>query len=557
MREGAKNLMFATSSARTRLQRVKLIRKASRTPNWAYSVPKNFRKSISGFLESLRQHPPVAEEKNIKYLLQPVPPPRIYDRQRTLEYLRDEAVLSYKITARVLTELKRRSLSPKLKVINGSDDSEDLTAWESLNPKRKRAPGLRVLDFGSGVGSSAWAAAEVFNLYSDKADSEIFKGSIVAVEPMPLMSMLGKTMTFSLGNLVKWRPYLEGEDSKTSEEPISKGRKFDVIIMAFVSGEMNAKNLKDVALKLWSLLDTNGHLVVIEPGDEAGFTRAAQIRRLILSEYPPSATNKEASYVVAPCAHDGKCPLIGNIPKKGTFKKVVCSYPQRIELFDLPKGSVLRKRKMNPHSRHGNQFAVNFSYLIMGKGSSPRLSLPQLTANSMADDSTGEVTDLLLEQHSKVRGGLKLLEERKQEENFKPVHYGNDGLGDETVQPRESDDPLPEEEAGHSFEDNEFEDFEDESIQDEEEEEEDVEEEVSSGRLYELFGNRKSGVGLDRMTYSFDRMIRKPLKRSGHVIIDTCSKRGQLERRVIARSEGRDRFKQAKKSQWGDLWGWE
>lgn len=55
-------------------------------------------------------------------------------------------------------------------------------------------------------------------------------------------------------------------------------------------------------------------------------------------------------------------------------------------------------------------------------------------------------------------------------------------------------------------------------------------------------------------SFSWPRIARPPLKRNGHVILDVCNPRGQLERFVAAKSHGKDEYYDARKSWWGDLW---
>ena len=50
------------------------------------------------------------------------------------------------------------------------------------------------------------------------------------------------------------------------------------------------------------------------------------------------------------------------------------------------------------------------------------------------------------------------------------------------------------------------------------------------------------------------RQILPPLKRRGHVILDLCTPSGQIERWTVPKSFSRQAYRDARKSQWGDLW---
>lgn len=53
---------------------------------------------------------------------------------------------------------------------------------------------------------------------------------------------------------------------------------------------------------------------------------------------------------------------------------------------------------------------------------------------------------------------------------------------------------------------------------------------------------------------SLPRLVLPPLKRHGHVILDVCTPAGRLERWTVARSFGRQAYRDARKAAWGDLW---
>lgn len=53
---------------------------------------------------------------------------------------------------------------------------------------------------------------------------------------------------------------------------------------------------------------------------------------------------------------------------------------------------------------------------------------------------------------------------------------------------------------------------------------------------------------------SLPRAVLPPLKRQGHIILDLCTPSGTLERWTVPRSFGKQAFRDARKSAWGDLW---
>ncbi|KAA6408340.1 MAG: 37S ribosomal Rsm22 [Lasallia pustulata] len=53
---------------------------------------------------------------------------------------------------------------------------------------------------------------------------------------------------------------------------------------------------------------------------------------------------------------------------------------------------------------------------------------------------------------------------------------------------------------------------------------------------------------------SLPRSVLPPLKRRGHIILDLCTPAGKIERWTIPKSFGKQAYRDARKSQWGDLW---
>ena len=73
-------------------------------------------------------------------------------------------------------------------------------------------------------------------------------------------------------------------------------------------------------------------------------------------------------------------------------------------------------------------------------------------------------------------------------------------------------------------------------------------------------GETKAGAVAVASSFSWGRLVRPPIKRSRHVILDMCSANGELDRHIVARSNaweggvGKQGYKAARKSKWGDLW---
>lgn len=67
----------------------------------------------------------------------------------------------------------------------------------------------------------------------------------------------------------------------------------------------------------------------------------------------------------------------------------------------------------------------------------------------------------------------------------------------------------------------------------------------------------RSPYSMDQLrahAYTLPRVVFPPLKRQGHVILDVCTAQAKIERWTVPRSFGKVAFRDARKSQWGDLW---
>jgi len=55
-------------------------------------------------------------------------------------------------------------------------------------------------------------------------------------------------------------------------------------------------------------------------------------------------------------------------------------------------------------------------------------------------------------------------------------------------------------------------------------------------------------------SYHWPRLIRRPMKRTGHIINDLCHADGSFKRVIVPKSQGKQIYYDARKCKWGDLW---
>jgi len=136
-----------------------------------------------------------------------------------------------------------------------------------------------VLDIGAGTGAATWAISDI--LEPEK---------IVCLEREEAMRDVGvKLMSKHISN-AQWREF----DLVTQEI----GEKADLVITSYVINELKQTDREKAILKMWEA--TNDLLIIIEPGTPEGFKHILEAREILLNQN---------AHIVAPCAHNGKCPI--------------------------------------------------------------------------------------------------------------------------------------------------------------------------------------------------------------------------------------------------------
>jgi len=77
---------------------------------------------------------------------------------------------------------------------------------------------------------------------------------------------------------------------------------------------------------------------------------------------------------------------------------------------------------------------------------------------------------------------------------------------------------------------------------------------AASDTAFEGYDAEETQVPSNFNALALPRAVWPPMKRRGHVILDLCTPAGRLERWTVPRSHGRQAYRDARKSHWGDLW---
>jgi ribosomal protein RSM22 (predicted rRNA methylase) len=225
------------------------------------------------------------------------------------------------------------------------------------------------------------------------------------------------------------------------------------------------------------------------------------------------------SYALAPCPHDGVCPLYRPQSKA---HKLICGFSQRIQ-----RPAFVRKTKASGVGHED----IGYSYVVIRRGARPGLP---------ADEVAG--TDAL-DFMKRGRVGLvgKRDEERRMEraeaalgpKEIEELEAGTDAVspeGTEATEKTSSAEYAADLQASPRSSSS-----------------------IASTGTTGVTGTTSLEDALRLEANRWPRLIFPPLKRSGHIILDVCSPTGKILRSTIPKSQGKQPYYDARKSDWGDL----
>lgn len=143
-----------------------------------------------------------------------------------------------------------------------------------------------LLDAGAGPGTAAWAAATIWPDLTD----------ITLIEREPGMIALGKRLAgHSSIPAIREGRWVQADLLRDLPE----GR-YDITVLSYALNELQDGLQAKLIHALWE--QTDGLLIIVEPGTPAGFLRIKQARNLLLAQ---------GTALLAPCPHGGPCPMEG------------------------------------------------------------------------------------------------------------------------------------------------------------------------------------------------------------------------------------------------------
>lgn len=209
------------------------------------------------------------------------------------------------------------------------------------------------------------------------------------------------------------------------------------------------------------------YLIIVDHARTEGWNAITRARELILEQNKPG----KPLHIVAPCPHDGPCPLADTAD--------ICGFSQRVT---APK--FLRQTK---HSKRGEE-DKKYVYLVVARGERP---VAEENSDLSRVGRMGAVAkEQLQRDKNKLEGKSVLREVEGDKHGGGQVQMEMVSLSDvaEEDRIRKGDPPAPNMDVdGQALTDH-----------------------------------------LRGEAYSWSRLVAPPLKRSGHVIMDVCSSSGEL-----------------------------
>lgn len=479
-----------------------------------------------------------------------------YGPTEALAFLRYRLTPSFQITQRVLEEA--RSLIGR-------------RGEKTFRPKR-------ILDFGIGCGSATAAALEVFGDISD----------IEWIHGVDASRTMRETAEHFISNYVKesneekddrkWAPrltfsaHLSADPSMTAdelEESMTRSA-FDLCLFTYTAAEMPQTSAILAAAALqWEKLRPGGLMVVIEPGTPDGFSNIRTIRNMLMDCCPQDDESEEQCYILAPCTHQGACPL-------SLFTKESRMDASEIDVTPVTGESdsendddeeEMSGDMTDDDSDEDEEEVTPFRYMT----DEERREHPLYDSDD-DDDDDPQYVDYVPEIHDALfqKQAEEALAKAPQKKGFCSFSQTFPGRKDEkfsymVLQKRIQGEEYPQGE--NSFEGVNVSEMIGKALEKDEVE-------VLGGVDHKNDELNKDAVelatkymasddyyGLELLRdanarSSYGRIIRRPKKRGGHVLLDTCTEDG-LVRHTVTRSSSQKAaglYQAARKARWGGFW---
>ncbi|KAI9719537.1 MAG: serine/threonine protein kinase [Chrysothrix sp. TS-e1954] len=395
-----------------------------------------------------------------------------------------------------------------------------------------REGGPRVLDAGSG-GAGVMAWREIIK--AEWSRMNLVEDPLKARQPP-----LGKATVLTGSSTLRQRSSLLLENTTflprlpdyvhIREDPDAQRKQFDIIIAPHTLWPLAEDyQRRQQILNLWRLLKPEGGvLILLEKGVSRGFETIGEARRYLLRDlFAPakdeidlaraeagSLIGKSNGAIIAPCTTHNSCPLY-RIRGNSRQRKDYCHFRQR---YIRPQ---YLQRLLGAKGR--NHDDVEFSYVAVQRGITPE----QMRRTS--SESPSSFASAALDGEAATNRAFTGYDVYDPDLQTPPPH--GSGLAAQVTASNQVPDSVVSSEDGSTPNDPE-----------------------SSELAADVLTTPQSTAAHPPNTLLLPRLLDNPMKRKGHVLLDMCTPAGTFERWTVPKSFGKQAYRDARKTRWGDLW---
>ncbi|KAF8665511.1 hypothetical protein AX16_000525 [Volvariella volvacea WC 439] len=363
--------------------------------------------------------------------------------------------------------------------------------------KRRLEPSWRVnrvIDWGAGTGSGLWASMYSFQNYVPGPDVEFEHREIANSTVSSYLGIDKRDGLVSVGKKLL-RDVNLGDSNISWQKTFREENKMplseghDVLALSAFMLTTLTPLARKALVK--EMWESGAHVIVLlDHNTPAGFDAIAEAREYLLKLGRKELEDPAAESSPIRGSHAvAPCPHDQACPLHHPGGKLVCGFSQRLQ-----RPSFIRKTK---HSGVGHE-DVEYSYVVIRRGSRPQSAFTTL-------GRLGEV------------GIRALAKEAEASVPVKELRLHDEGASHSPVEAAEAI-PTTKESLDTKA--------------------------ITTDGLDEA---------LRQESYQWPRLVFPPLKKSGHIILDSCTAEGKIMRMTIPKSQGKQPFYDARKSSWGDL----
>jgi ribosomal protein RSM22 (predicted rRNA methylase) len=371
-----------------------------------------------------------------------------------------------------------------------------------------------VLDFGIGVGSASAAAMDTWEsvewIHGIDSSATMREGAKLFLETYGKERDLDARVTFAA--------HLSAASPPT----------FDLVLFANTATEIPQGSAMLAAAALsWEKLRPGGIFVMIEPGTPDGFSSVRTVRNMLLDCASPEEEDElgnGACFVIAPCTHNGPCPMerFENRALRRMMKQQKTQVNAEDYVDESTEDKLDERREQDKWEEDDKEEIDDEDHMADGirRGFCSFVQTMPGSRGSL----TGEKFSYLVAQKrvpnaSEAPGLLEHVNLVNELRKDLLVYPGNKDIIEGNV--------------------------------------------ARAKELEDIFlASDEDALGLeflrgDANRSSFGRIVRQPMKKRGHILIDYCTRSRGIVRKTVRKSHAKVApgfYAAARKSRWGGLW---